>query len=165
MAVIRDFKLRDGCRHQNGWIFRKVPNGLWTPHPTPHFQKIMWHFFYNFMLKKPCLKVQNLHRKHIRFGDGIRPLWNNTFVVRFCFYCRVYQLNMGSRQTHGWHCLGPSTNTSLTDGRPAVLVKPAWVKYLEAICRRGTCQCPTCTFLNQCHFCTDWPALCSSAFY
>ena len=31
-------KLRDRWRHQNGWIFGKVPNGLWPP---PHFRKII----------------------------------------------------------------------------------------------------------------------------
>ena len=35
--------LSDGCRHQNGWIFVKVPNSLW-PFP-PHFRKIMLQFF------------------------------------------------------------------------------------------------------------------------
>ena len=27
--------LRDRWRYENGWIFRKVPNGLWPPPPPP----------------------------------------------------------------------------------------------------------------------------------
>ena len=55
--------------------------------PSSHFRKIMLQFFHNIMLRKPCLKVQNLQhkldRKHspylevflkfIRFGDTICP--------------------------------------------------------------------------------------------
>ena len=61
--------LREAYRYQNGWIFGKVPNGLWPP-PPPHFRKIILQIFWNipwkyplciiFMPKKPCSKVQNL---------------------------------------------------------------------------------------------------------
>ena len=45
-------RLRDGWPHENGWIFGKVPNGLWTP---PHFRKIMLQIFSpKIMLKNPC---------------------------------------------------------------------------------------------------------------
>ena len=60
--------LRDGSRHQSGWIFGKSPNGLW-PLP-PHFRKIISHIDFNFVLKKPCLKVQNLQYS---FLDWKRP--------------------------------------------------------------------------------------------
>ena len=36
--------LREGSRYQIGWIFGKIPNGLWPP---PHFWKIMLQIFYN----------------------------------------------------------------------------------------------------------------------
>ena len=46
----------DESGYQNGWIFGKVPNGLWHPSP-PHFQKIILQFF----PKKPCSKICNIN--------------------------------------------------------------------------------------------------------
>ena len=54
-------RLRDGWRYQKGWIFGKVPNGLWPPPLI--FGKWFCNFVYNFMLKTPYLKIQNLQRK------------------------------------------------------------------------------------------------------
>ena len=36
-------RLRDGSRFQIGWIFGKVPNGLWPP--PPHFRKVTLQIF------------------------------------------------------------------------------------------------------------------------
>ena len=36
-------RLRDGWRYQNGWIFRKIPNGL---EPPSHFWKLILQFLY-----------------------------------------------------------------------------------------------------------------------
>ena len=49
--------IRVGWRLQNGWIFRKVPNGLW---PLPHFRKLILLFFSENPHLKPRTKVQNL---------------------------------------------------------------------------------------------------------
>ena len=45
--------IRVGWRLQNGWIFRKVPNGLW---PLPHFRKIILQFFFQFPIQKAPFK-------------------------------------------------------------------------------------------------------------
>ena len=44
--VCSSFPQRDGWRHQNRWIFGKVPNGLWPPQPTTYFWKIILHLFF-----------------------------------------------------------------------------------------------------------------------
>ena len=85
--------IRDGWPYQNGWIFGKVPNGLWPPPSLLIFGKSSC----NFCLKaseQSCLQVQNLQhiyldwkwlpplapfQKFIRFGSGTLPLltqWN-----------------------------------------------------------------------------------------
>ena len=73
-------RIRDEWRYQNGWIFGKVPNGLWPP---PHFWKNTLQYFC--MLEKPCLKVQNLQHK---FGLKMTPhppplefFWKSSVLV------------------------------------------------------------------------------------
>ena len=44
---------RDGWHHQNGWIFGKIPNGLWPP---PHFRKIILR-----ILRQNCDKSAYVH--------------------------------------------------------------------------------------------------------
>ena len=73
---------RDGWPHQNGWIFGKVTKGLWPP---LIFGKSCCTFSSNVILKKPCLKVQNLQYKFLdwkwvpppSFGTflKIHPIW------------------------------------------------------------------------------------------
>ena len=31
----KSYRIREACPYQNGWIFGKVPNGLWIPPPPP----------------------------------------------------------------------------------------------------------------------------------
>ena len=47
-------ELRDRWGHQNGWIFRKVPNCIWPP--PPHFQKIILR-----ILRQNCDKSGYVH--------------------------------------------------------------------------------------------------------
>ena len=55
---IKAYDLRDGWRHPNGWIFGKVPNGLWPP--PSHFRKIMLQFFSsNYMHNSPVYKSKS----------------------------------------------------------------------------------------------------------
>ena len=53
--------LRDGWPHRTDELLGKLERSL----IPPHFWKIVLHFFHNFMLKKPCLKVQNLQREFL----------------------------------------------------------------------------------------------------
>ena len=52
--------------------FRKIPIHLLTC--TPHCRKILLQFVSNFMLKKPCLKVQNLQHKFLNWKWPPPPL-------------------------------------------------------------------------------------------
>ena len=49
----------DGWRYQNGWIFGKVPNGLWPP------PLIFGKSCCNLFQEKPCFKVQDLQHKFL----------------------------------------------------------------------------------------------------
>ena len=81
--------LREAPACQNGWIFGKVPNGLWSP-PLLIFGKSYCKFFPEFMTKVPFIMAKicntnfwigndpppfwNFSGKNIRFGGFIRPL-------------------------------------------------------------------------------------------
>ena len=88
-SIVCGLAIRDAYPFQNGWIFGKVPNGLWPPAPLI-FGKLFCNFFPKFMtevssiMAKICniiFWIENdpppleLFRKFIRFGRGRRPLW------------------------------------------------------------------------------------------
>ena len=95
--------LRDRWRHQNGWNFGKVPNGLTSP---PLFSENH--------AKNPCQKVQNLQhkfldwkwphppllehfRKFICFGGVTRPLFWNLFINWFFILTFLLERSDGLR--------------------------------------------------------------------
>ena len=59
---IRNFALGTGGVSKTDEFSEKFQT---TFDPPPHFRKIMLQLCSNFMLKKPCLKVQNLQREFL----------------------------------------------------------------------------------------------------
>ena len=66
--------IRDAFPFQNGWIFGKVPNGLWPPAPPSFSESCVANFFWNSWPK---------YRLFIHFGRGMRPLNLPSFKLIF----------------------------------------------------------------------------------
>ena len=65
--------LRDAYPFQNGWIFGKVPNGLWPP---PHFRKVMLQIFSEIHDRSIVYNGKNLQHKFLDWKWPPTPLWN-----------------------------------------------------------------------------------------
>ena len=71
-------RLRDGSGNQNGWIFGKIPNGLW-PRPPPHFRKIMFQIFFGKRPeKKNIIKVHDLQHNFLNWKWPPKEDWITT---------------------------------------------------------------------------------------
>ena len=72
-----------GSGYQNGWIFRKIPNGLWPLLcPPPLFFVKSYNNHSEKLSLKPCIKVQNL-QKNVGWVFFLYqlPLTNSIFKI------------------------------------------------------------------------------------
>ena len=71
--VTINLHIRDERRYQNGWIFGKIPNSLLSPSFSENHVAI---FLSEKLIKRPCLKVQNLQNNYLYWKWPPTPLWN-----------------------------------------------------------------------------------------
>ena len=77
---VSDVSLRDAFPFPNGWIFGKVPNGLWPP---PHFRKVMLQFFSEIHDRSIVFNGKNLQHKFLDWKWPPPPLELFWKFIRF----------------------------------------------------------------------------------
>ena len=86
--------VRDGWPYQNGWIFGKIPNGLWPPPPPLISGKSYCVFFPEFMTEEPFImaKICNIN---FWIGNDPPPPFG-TFPKKHPFWYFQSSLSIGS---------------------------------------------------------------------